>query len=808
MSGVVLNRRLAVALGLAMLVVAGCGGGESRKAKHLEKGQQFLSAGNFEKARVEFRNALQIAPTDSDARYENGVVAEKLGNIREAAQFYRGAIDVNADNVPARVGLGRVYLMGGAPDKALELVDPAFAKHPDDAGLLTVRAAARVQLKDRVAALADAQRAVQLAPMSEDAVSVLAGIYKANGDTAKAIALLDDAVKRIPSTVDLRLELAQLYGDAGQEAQTEEILVDLVRLNPTVTSHRFRLAQFYARVNKVDDAERILREGIKALPQQREMKSALVDFLAARRSREIAETELNGFIAQDPKDYALRFALAQFYEQGKDFPKAEAVYRQVIAAADLDGPGITARDRLAALRVQQNDAAGAEKLIAEVLAKVPRDDDALILRGNLALAQKDPKTAIADLRAVLRDQPNAVGVMRTLARAHLANGEPALAEETMRRAVDSNPTDGSARLDLAQLLIQLGKPEQAKPVVDALVKQQPNNVEALSAQFKIAAAMKDLVAAKAAASAIVAANPKLALGYYFQGAVAETEKHPDDAIRLYSAALEIQPGTTEPLQGLSRALASQNRAPEALKRLDAAAAQFPQSAFAPNLKGELLLSMKRVPEAVAAFKIAVEREPQYLPPYRNLAYVQLMNHDNDGAIATLRDAIAKVPAPEALEMELASLDEHLGKPNDAIEVYEAALRRNPKSDVMANNLAMLFVNYKKDQASLDRAKQLSARFSASTNPDFLDTYGWVLYKRGDATAAVTVLQSALSKTPDSPVSLYHLGMALALAGQPDAARDTLARSLKTGKDFNGIAEAKAALDKLANQAPNATQPKS
>jgi len=797
-----------MALSLAMLAVAGCGGGESRKAKHLEKGQQFLSAGNFEKARVEFRNALQIAPTDSEARYENGVVDEKLGNIREAAQFYRGAIDVNADNVKARVGLGRVYLFGGAPDKALEVIDPAFAKHPDDAGLLTVRAAARVQLKDRVAALADAQRAVQLAPMSEDAVSVLAGIHKANGDTAKAIALLADAVKRIPGTVDLRLELAQLYSDAGQQARTEEILVDLVRLKPTVAAHRFRLAQFYARLNKIDDAERILRVGIKAMPQQREMKSALIDFLAARRSREIAETELNGFIAQDPKDYALRFALAQFYEQGKDFPKAEAVYRQVIAAADLDGPGITARDRLAALRVQQNDAAGAEKLVAEVLAKVPRDDDALILRGNLALAQKDPKTAIADLRAVLRDQPNAVGVMRALARAHLANGEPALAEETMRRAVDSNPTDASARLDLAQLLIQLGKPEQAKPVVDALVNQQPNNMEALTAQFKIAAAMKDFVAAKAAASAIVAANPKLALGYYFQGGVAETEKHPDEAIRLYSAALEMQPGTTEPLQALSRVLASQNRAPEALKRLDETAAQFPQSAFAPNLKGEMLLSMKRVPEAVAAFKIAAERDPKYLPPYRNLAYVQLMNHDNDSAIATLRDAIAKVPAPEALEMELASLDEHLGKPNDAIEVYEAALRRNPNSDVAANNLAMLFVNYKKDQASLDRAKQLAARFSASTNPDFLDTYGWVLYKRGDATAAVTVLQSALSKTPDSPVSLYHLGMAQALAGQPDAARDSLARSLKTGKDFNGSAEAKAALDKLANQAPNATQPKS
>jgi tetratricopeptide (TPR) repeat protein len=534
----------------------------------------------------------------------------------------------------------------------------------------------------------------------------------------------------------------------------------------------------------------------------------LVDFLASRRNREAAEKELNGFIAQDPKDYALRFALAEFYQQGKDIAKAEAVYRDVIAAAGLDGPGLTARDRLAALRVEQGDAAGAQKLIAEVLAKAPRDDDALILRGNLALAQQDPKTAIADLRGVLRDQPNAIGVMRALARAHLANGEPALAEETMRRAVDTNATDLGARLDLVKLLIQIGKPEQAKPVVEALLKQQPNNIDALDAQFKIAVAENDLAAGKAAADAIVATNPKLGLGYYYQGAVAERDQRFADAIRLYTAALDIQPEAIEPLQSLTRVLASQNRVPEALKRLDELTARFPQSSSALNLKGELLLSQNRTADAIVAFKSAIDRQPTEWGPYRNLAYAEFVGHDTDGAITTLKGAIAKVPNPEALETELATLYQRVGKLDDAIGVYESALRRNPKSDVIANNLAMMLVTYRKDQASLDRASQLSTTFSTSTNADFLDTYGWVLYKRGDATAAVAALQTALSKMPNSPVSLFHLGMAQALAGQTDAARDSLTRSLKAGKNFTGIDEAKATLEKLANQAPaSASLPK-
>src|SRR6202451_2752129 len=145
------------------VLIAGCGGGESRKTRHLEKGQAFLAAGNFEKARVEFRNALQIAPNDSEARYENGLVDEKLGNVRGAAQFYQGAIDSNADNLQARAALARLFLFSVPPERALETIKPSLGKHPDDARLLTVRAAARVQLKDPDGALADAQRAVQLA---------------------------------------------------------------------------------------------------------------------------------------------------------------------------------------------------------------------------------------------------------------------------------------------------------------------------------------------------------------------------------------------------------------------------------------------------------------------------------------------------------------------------------------------------------------------------------------------------------------------------------------------------------------------
>jgi len=779
------------------VTLGGCGGAQARKARHLEKGHAFYAAHNYEKARVEFRNALQIAPNDSEARYQNGLVDEKLGNVREAAQFYQGAIDSNADNIEARVALARLYLLSGASDRALETIKPSLARHPDDGRLLTIRAGARVQLKDLDGALQDGERAVRSSPGSEDAVAVLAGIYKARGDDDKARDLLEGSIKRFPNSVDLRLVLAQLYLSLDQGAKAEQLLLDLVRLNPTDKAHRVRLAQFYSHLDRPDEAEHVLREAVKALPDDRDLKMTLIDFLAARRGRDVAEKELTGMIAAAKDDYDLRLLQARFYEQGKDYTKAGAVYREIIAAAQFTPPGIMARDRLAYLEIETNRVPDAEGLLGEVLDKNPRDNDALILRGNLALAQKDPKSAINDLRSVLRDQPNAVGVMRSLARAHLANGEPALAEETMRRAVDVDPRDRGARLDLANLLIQLGKGEQAKPVIDELVKQHPDDADALAAQFSVDAAARDVTDAKGAADAMVAAHPKSGLGYFEQGKVAESQGHLDDALHLYSTALDYQPDSNGALESLVSVLVRLKHTPEALKRLDAVAAQYAALPFALNMKGLVLLA-DRDPRAAAAFQGAIARRPSWWPPYRGLAAAQGdLAHDSGAAIATLRQGIAKSSEPQPLQSLLANLLVSLGKVDDAMGVYEDALRTNPQADVAANNLAMLLITYKKDPQSLERARSLAARFANSPNPDFLDTYGWVLYKRGESEAAVATLQAVLTKTPDSPTSLYHLGMAQASAGQPDAARASLMRSLKSGKSFTGMEEAKAMLDKLS-----------
>jgi len=228
-----------------------------------------------------------------------------------------------------------------------------------------------------------------------------------------------------------------------------------------------------------------------------------------------------------------------------------------------------------------------------------------------------------------------------------------------------------------------------------------------------------------------------------------------------------------------------------------------------KLKGDVLLNIQRPADAIAAFRSASDRDPTWWVPYQGAASAQLVVHDTDGAIATLKTGIERAASPDFLQADLAGQLEQLGRVDDAFGVLDRALIRNPQSDVVANNLAMLLVTHKTDQASLDRAKMLVARFAASANVNYLDTYGWVMYKHGDAATAVKALREALAKVPQSPVSLYHLGMAQVLAGQDGAARDNLQKSLQSGQKFAGMDEARTTLNKLASQpVTNLPPPKS
>ncbi|GFE84234.1 hypothetical protein GCM10011487_62340 [Steroidobacter agaridevorans] len=784
-----------VSAAVIVSLMAGCGGAEQRKARYVEKGESYLAERNYEKARVEFRNALQIEPNDVNARYQLGRIAEKLGNPREAVGHYQAAIDQDPNHMDSRAALGRLFLLGGVPDRAMELVTPGLTQNPQSAPLLTVRGAAKAQLGDVPGAFEDAEAAAKLAPNDEYAIALLASLYRQNARSDKAIEIVTTGIDRVPESVDLRVVLADLLLAHKQMPEAEAQLRKVIEMQPEDLSHRYRLARFHMLTKNLAAAEQTMRDAISAKPDSVEAKAALADLLASNGSADKAEVELKKFADEEKDGAQMQLALARFYESQRRIDDAQRVYGEIAKEQETKPDGLVARNRLATLLLAKQDVKGASTLIEEVLKENPRDNDALALRGNMALARGDAPAAIADLRSVLRDQPNSAPILRALARAHLQNSEPALAEETLRSAVQSNPGDKTVRLELAQLLTQSGRGEQARPVLEQLVKESPSDVSVMESLFRVQAQLKDLTAARATAENIKQARADLPLGWYLEGAVSEAEKKYDAAAAAYERALEIQPSAGEPLTALVRVDAARKQLPQAFARLDKVIAQQPDNVIARNLKGELLATRGELDAAAAAFNEAIAKAPQWWMPYRGLALSHLAGKRNDQAIKALEDGFAKTGAA-ALGTDLAALYERLDRPDDAIRIYEGMVTREPNSVAAANNLAMLLVSYRTDASSLERAAELTGKLDNVSEPSILNTRGWVKFKRGEFQESLALLQQAVDKSPESPLMRYHLGMAQLKTGDRASAQKNLEAAVSSGRQFHGSKDAQAALDQM------------
>ncbi|HEY6923346.1 MAG TPA: tetratricopeptide repeat protein, partial [Steroidobacteraceae bacterium] len=603
-------------------------------------------------------------------------------------------------------------------------------------------------------------------------------------------------LQKLPASTDLREILADVYAGADDLPKAEEQLRKLVDLKPHEFAYRYQLAMFYARSHNMDAAQRTYEQAVTALPDSDDAKLALVNFLTTQRTREQAEQTLRKYIQANPDKYELRLGLGALLTRAGAFKDASATYQDVIDR-DPNGPsGMVARDRLARLYVAQNRIDDAQKLIAEVLQKSPRDDDALLLRGQIELARNDATAAIGDLRAVIRDQPGAVPVRQMLAQAYQVNNQPGLAEEQLRGAMEVAPTNTAVRLELSRVLLRTQRAEQAVTLLKESVQHQPKDTALREGLVQAYLAIHNVESAQTAVNDLQILAPEDPLGPYLAGEVALAQSRPADAEKDFEHALQLQPHAIEPLSALTRLQIARGESAKAIERLQAVLTKYPQDAQTLEMLGEVYLANREYPHAIESFTHAIESDSNRWQAYRNLGVAKAASGDTAGAVAAYEAGIKIAPGEAGLVVELGSYYEKHGRVDDAITLYNTFYRHDPQSRLAANNLAMLLATYKRDRASLDRARDLSAAFVSSDDGALLDTYGWVHFKRGEIQDAIPVLQRALTRAPDSKIIHYHLGMAELQNGQTANARANLETAVSGTANFAGVDEARTVLADL------------
>ena len=779
---------------IGALLLTGCGDPEDRKAKYFQRGMELYEQGNFVKAQLEFRNVLQIDPKDVEAYYMYGQIEEKEQNWRKAYALFLRAVELNPQHAGAQIRLGRLYALSGDPEKALAAAEAALSQKPMDPAGLVLRGLAKARLGEKEAALKEARTAVDIDPKNLDAIALLSALYTDRGDLTQAIALAKSGLANNPDRMEAHLILAQLFEKTGDTDGTVELLEKMIRLQPEDFHSRKRLAAYHEMKDNRQQAERVLRDAVAALPQHSEAKLGLIDFLKQTDQVTLAEQDLQAFISQSPEAYELQLGLARLYVETGRREDAAAAYRAIIANAGEAPESLEARTQLATLLASDGELPSALKLVQEVLTQSPKDKEALLTRAAIALANNDPDKGIADLRTLLREDPGYVKAIRLKARAHLVKKEFALARQALEEAIQVRPQETAANFELVQLLTQTGELDDAITVLEKLLKFAPDHLGVLEGIAKIRTRQQQWDAVRQTARTIERKHPESALGFYYTGLALQGENQLKESIQAFEQALERSPNATEPLIALAKSYLAMQKPAPALVRVQQVIDNNPEHFLAVNLAGEIHLTQKRYSDAEKAFTQAIESKPEWSIPYKNLAKIRIAENNPAAVLPILEQGFQNSDDP-LIGLELAAMLERQGERAAAIARYRELLERSPGLEAAANNLAMMLVQVEPDQAALNEALELVEGFEIVDNPIYLDTLGWVYFKRSEWDRAIPLLERA-EQGMDLPEISYHLGMAYYKAGQQEKAKSKLERAVASAADEAWLADAKQVIAEL------------
>ncbi|MEY4729582.1 MAG: hypothetical protein RL020_740 [Pseudomonadota bacterium] len=778
-------------IALACSLVA-CGSKASREAHYMGLAMAHLEKNQPDQAIAQLNNVLQINTANYEAFYHLGLIYESRQQYRNAIENYTRALEQKPDFTLAKTHLARMHLMPGQAPKSVEKATAILKSAPTDLSAKAVMAEVTARTGNVSKAISDLESARKNNIQSLDVYKQLASLYLLQGNLPKAENLLVEALKRYPESVSLHTSLAQTYALGENPANAEASLQAIIKLEPNDFSHQAKLASHYVIIGQLQKAESLLRNNIAQPANDIKPILALKEFLLRYRSPELAEAELLANIQAAPKIYDLRFALAELYEQTGSLEKAERIYQDIIQLNFSEAASEKTHTRLASMYVSMGKLSAAKTQAEAALILSRNSQDALVIRGKLALEEGDWERAIADFRTALKQQPKSLEYVGLLARAHMQNKQPGLGRELLFQAAKNNSQNLPIRLMLAEYLLQMRDFKAAQEEANSLIKEFPFDLPARRLRQHILAAQNPVAdAEKMAAANEVALPPNVAALYRHANQYLEQKRY-EEAAGEFQKALRLVPSAIEPLNGLVEAYLAQGRADLALARVKTQLhINSPTLHQAYYLLGQIHTGQNHSAEAERAYRRALDINSSWDAPYLALAKHYHAQGDTKQAQMILETAIRNIPQNQTIVLYLASLFEANQSYDRAIALYEALLKTNPDMDVAINNLAVILLDKRSDKASFEKALNLARRFQNATHSAYLDTLGWALFKNGLASRGIIYLEKALTAEPEFPMYHYHAGMAYKTIGDKDRAKTHLLKAIASGMPFSGRDQAKA-----------------
>ncbi len=146
------------------------------------------------------------------------------------------------------------------------------------------------------------------------------------------------------------------------------------------------------------------------------------------------------------------------------------------------------------------------------------------------------------------------------------------------------------------------------------------------------------------------------------------------------------------------------------------------------------------------------------------------------ALKALQKALSLDSVSSEIFFDIGSTFERSGDIRNASLSFKKALAISPDEPSILNYLGYMWAE---QDTCLDSARILLKRAVDldSTNGAFLDSYAWILFKKGDLPLALATIKKALQDIHDDPIVYEHLGDILAKSGKHSEACAAYKKSL-------------------------------
>ena len=436
-------------------------------------GSAYMAKGNHAQAARLFQEAAQAGDSP---KVQTGLGLSLLGIGQREAGFAAllRAYEQAPSTAQAGVPLALAYLKRGDAKRAVAIIDPLVQREPTNASLRNLQGVAKLAAGDRAGARAAYVAAIKASRSLYPAHLNLARLDEAEGQVERARERYLGILKVKPDYTDAMLELARLEEGVGRPEEALRWLDKAASLSGKDVRPRLARHGLHLRAGRAQQALDAAREAQAVAPNHPATLMALADAQVAIGNPDLARVTLRR-MAQGAAFNAswLAQAAARQMQIGDTDAAAFTLGKALLAEADYP----PARVLQARLSMQQRKFADAEKQVQTLLQKPAVKAEALLVLGELRLAQKRPADAIEAYRSAHRAKPDSAslyGLYGALIAADQAREAVRLVEDWHAR----HPSDRMAAHALGEAWLALEDWPRARSVYQALLNQHPDDARA------------------------------------------------------------------------------------------------------------------------------------------------------------------------------------------------------------------------------------------------------------------------------------------------------------------------------------------